>query len=264
MTALRNISADENKQFWLLRRYLRQRKVSRHLSDRIVKYLEFQQITKQNIVAPHQVALLNKLSDQFKIEIAHEMFSGTLSAHPFFQYMISDPILQKSMQRLCFSSFKVLPSAAFERLFYLGDEGQTMFFVKAGGYEYRCIDNRPLDKELEPRHWVAEPVLWTCWRHRGTLMATTPSEALALSATAFSGTLRTHPKPWYLGMRYGVNFVNYLNRCPFNALTDVMFDAQFFVANVKESDTYVLARPPSVEEFDFPTDMDQDELAAIA
>jgi hypothetical protein len=61
----------------------------------------------------------------------------------------------------------------------------------------------------------------------------------------FSDTLRLHPKPWYLGMHYGVDFVNYLNRCPAHALSDIIFDAEVFVTVVKESDTYCLVRKHS-------------------
>jgi hypothetical protein len=135
MTLLRNLSADENKQFWLLRRYLKQKNVSRDLTDRIVNYLEFQQIAKHNLVPPTQVVLLGQLSEQFKMEIAHEMYWKTLQVHPLFQYMNNDDIMKKSVQRLCFEGFKSCPSAAFEVLYNLGDEGRTMFFVRSGSYE---------------------------------------------------------------------------------------------------------------------------------
>merc|ERR1719506_1788119 len=41
MTALRNMNADVNKQFWLLRRYLKQQGVTKLVGKRILKYLEY-------------------------------------------------------------------------------------------------------------------------------------------------------------------------------------------------------------------------------
>merc|ERR1719223_1033147 len=38
MTSLRNLKNEEMKQFWLLRRYLRQRNIKKDLSERIFKY----------------------------------------------------------------------------------------------------------------------------------------------------------------------------------------------------------------------------------
>jgi hypothetical protein len=66
------------------------------------------------------------------------------------------------------------------------------------------------------RKVIAEAVLWTSWRHRGWLKAKSNGEILMVDPKQFSELMHLHPKPWYLGMHYGVDFVNYLNRINLN------------------------------------------------
>merc|ERR1711920_1147036 len=58
VTQLRNMSADESKAMWVLRRYLKQKKISKDLSSRTLSYMEFQQEKKHNVIMPGQVKLL--------------------------------------------------------------------------------------------------------------------------------------------------------------------------------------------------------------
>jgi hypothetical protein len=242
MTALRNMTADENKNFWILRRYLRQRKISNDLNTRIFKYVEFQQAKTHNVVDARGVKLLNSLSLQFQEEIAQQMYSPYLNTHPFFQHLRRDEILMETMNRICYSALQVVATAQKEVLFTPGDEGRMMYFIKSGSYTYTLLDGVPLDDPLNTKQWVAEPVLWTTWRHRGWMRATDPSEVLALEPGQFSKIVHLHPKPTYLAMHYGCDFVNYMNKVDMSALTDCIFDAQVWRTAIEASDTYVLTR----------------------
>jgi len=240
--ALRNMTADENKQFWVLRRYLKQKKIHRSLTTRILSYVEHQQIAKHNQVSASSVRLLGLMSEQLHLELSFELFSPYLSDHPFFQYMTRDDTMLNSMERLCIKALRTFSHATDEVCFTLGDEALFMYFVKEGEYEYVLLNDQVMDVPLSEKLWVSEAVLWTTWRHRGWLKATGPSEVLALSPDKFVEVLHLHPKPWYLAMHYGVDFVNYLNRTDLSALTDVIFEAEVWVSVVKDSDTYVLKR----------------------
>lgn len=242
MTALRNIAADDNKQIWIMRRYLKENSISASLCSRIMAYVEFQQVSRHNRVSPASVKLLSALSQQFTLEIAYEQFSIYLLEHPFFDHMTKDPTLLKSTHRLCCAALETIQIAEDEILFALGEEGRYMYFVKTGSLEYILLDGTPLETLLTPKLWASEAVLWTSWRHRGWLKATKPSVVLSLCPNKFSDVLHLHPKPWYLAMHYGVDFVNYLNKVEVSCLTDVIFDAEVWTTVVNESDTYVLKR----------------------
>merc|ERR1719482_896926 len=81
VTQLRSMSADESKAMWVLRRYLKQKKLSLSLTTRIVSYLEFQQIAKHNVIPPGQVKLLGQMSEQLKLEMAFETTNKFISDH---------------------------------------------------------------------------------------------------------------------------------------------------------------------------------------
>lgn len=175
MTALRNISADENKQVWILRRYLRQKQFSRDLTNRVMVHAEFQQVAEHNKVPASSVKLLGGLSEQFKLEMAYELHIESLHEHPFFMHMTQDVILRKSMERLCQFAFTSISIAQDEEMFSLGDEGNGMFFVKTGMLRY-SVNNAASEpggkvpyNGISPGMWVTEPVLWTSWRHMGWL-----------------------------------------------------------------------------------------------
>merc|ERR1719277_307460 len=63
MTALRNLQGNEMRQFWLLRRYLRQRNIPKGLSDRIIKFLEHRSSVQGKLVQREKVPVLGGLSE---------------------------------------------------------------------------------------------------------------------------------------------------------------------------------------------------------
>jgi len=227
MTALRNMSADENKNFWMLRRYLKQMHIERSLTDRILKYLEFQQIKTHNKVTPGQVKLLASLSPIFQDELAHALMAPFLVDHPFFGYVgQADAITKTALYRICRVALVPSPCAQAEVLFNPGDEGLLMYFVKNGKFEYALSDGKSIDVHLGPKLWFSEACLWTEWRHRGWMVALEPSDAIGLSPAKFSDVFHFHPRPWYMAKHYGTEFVKYMNETPMSTLTDVMFNAQ--------------------------------------
>jgi len=247
MTALRNMSSDENKNFWMLRRYLRQKHISKSLVQRIVKYLEHQQVAKHKVIAPDSVKLLGALSDQFQIELAHELKAPVMLEHPFFKYC--DGKIPSTMRRLCNSALKTLSFAQNEVIFNPGDEGLRMYFVMLGNVEYRMVDDTPIQIPLGPKLWASEASLWTQWRHRGTLWAKIPSEIAGLLPGTFTDIFHMHPRPWYIAKNYAINFCNYLNSLAPKAQSDMIFDPDVWTAMVDSIDSYQLTRSSTLDGF---------------
>lgn len=88
-----------------------------------------------------------------------------------------------------------------------------MFFVTRGGMRY--VQNIAT-RYVTEGEWVAEPVLWCSWTHRGTLKAQCDCEILALPARRFRAH-RHGPRNQSLGM-YAVEYVDRINKSP---LTDL-------------------------------------------
>jgi hypothetical protein len=237
MTALRNMSSDEMQKFWMLRRYFKQKQISRDLSERIIKYLEYECTAKKDVVPNTKVALLKEVSENLRLELANEMNGPILTCHPFFKYISTE--IPAMMFRLC-NIVKATMYAADDVAFLAGDEGAAMYFFKQGRFEYKLVDGHALDTPLGPKTWASEAVLWTVWRHRGSLTALEPSEVTEIRPQPFLEVFRMHPRPWNLGRQYGAQFVEYMNCINRTALTDVIFDNDIFTKLVVEhlSDPY--------------------------
>merc|ERR1712137_1351163 len=87
MTHLRRLREDSVKQFWMLRRYLRQNNISTTLNERIIKFLEHQEQDRCNQVDEKSVQILNDLSYPLRGELIDEMHKPHLELHPFLAYM---------------------------------------------------------------------------------------------------------------------------------------------------------------------------------
>merc|ERR1712232_1173576 len=85
MAELKKISSDESRQFWLLRRYLRDWGVRREVSLRIQRYLEYAYQRQRCRVQEKDVGILHLLSEPLRVEMKAETYSHKLSDHPLFQ-----------------------------------------------------------------------------------------------------------------------------------------------------------------------------------
>jgi len=224
MTALRNLQGNEMRQFWLLRRYLRQRNIPKSLSDRIIKFLEHRSTVQGKLVQRDKVPVLGGLSEALHNELMHEMYSPELARHSFFDALKS--AMPAVMHRLCRVALKLHCYAEKEMAFSAGDEAKKMYFIKTGALEYTQLNN-PIGFDLQNKEWLSEAVLFTTWRHRGNLLAMTESELLSVDPEQFMIVMSVHPKPWHYAVFYARKFIQLLNSS-LSELTDVVRDAAFY------------------------------------
>jgi len=233
--SLRSMKTDEMKQFWLLRRYLRQRSVSKDLSERILKFLEHQYRRHAKLVQADSIKVLNKLSEELQSELMLQMYAFMLLSHPFFTECNHEmPVV---MQRLCRLGITSQSYADDECVFNCGDRAMYMYFIKGGSYTYRARSKAVLTPELQPKEWVGEPVLWTVWRHQGTLSSKTASDLIRLDPKVFVDIFGGHPRPWFFAKQYARQFISFLNDWP-EEMTDVLRDDYFYSKTVHECTCY--------------------------
>jgi len=266
-TTLRNMKTDELKQFWLLRRYARQRDVSNDLITRIFKFLEHQQKSQRNLIQEGSVTILSGLSEALKDEMSHQMNSPHLVNHPLFLNI--DTNMKAVMQRLCGTVLKNHALAEKEVVFHWGDVATRMYFLKYGSFVYTKLDGMQVSPPLGPKDWVGEPVLWTSWRHQGDLMTNDASELISAEPIAFLQVMSVHPRPWYFAKHYAAAFVRMLNSIDRLDLSDVIRDNDFYKRAVRESEDIFAADRRSLRQRSrmFPTatvsdaDCEEDETA---
>lgn len=218
MMKLRNMQGDQMRQFWLLRLYLRQRNIHPSLASRIVKFLEHRSAVQGSLVQRDSIPILCGLSEALHNELMHEMHSPELRCHPFFETLEgSAPAM---MHQLCRSALNLQLYAVQDMVFTAGDESKKMFFIKNGDFDYVSLTSG-LKVSLQQKDWLTEPVLFTTWRHRGSLQAMSGAELVAIDPKQFMIVMSVHPKPWQYAVTYAKAFVKFLNSLP-DDLTDIL------------------------------------------
>jgi len=234
MTAIRNMGNDEMKQMWMLRRYLREKHISLPLCDRIVKYLEFEQMKNRSLIQKDQVTLLKKISPVLKMELSAESGAPVLSCHPLFGYLSIHLGLRTMSFRICDRALTFQSYAEGDAALEVEDEAMAMYFIYSGQFDY-MIDGE-LHSPLQVNNYLSEAALWTAWQHRGTLKACRPAELCCVGPTPFASVLRLHPRTFTLGKNYGTEFVAFMNNEK-AGLTDIVLDCDVFTS-VAAFDSY--------------------------
>jgi len=222
MTNLRNMKGDQTKQLWLLRKYLRQHRVGRELSDRIAKFLEHRRSAQDGVIKTSQLHVLNDLSEALRNELLYSTNSSLLVPHPFFRAV--DEEMQIIMHKIC-SILKSRTVAEKETIFTGGDTAIKAFFTRDGKLSYKPIHGESF--KAREHECISEAALWVHWRHQGELIALCGSELFMLVPTVFLTIMQTHPTPWFYGVSYAQSFVDFIRTMDPYHYSDFIRDETF-------------------------------------
>lgn len=241
MGALKNLSSDESRQFWLLRRYLRDWSVSRHVGLRIQRYLEYVYNQQRQRVQGKDVQLLVLLSKPLRDELTHETLAVHLKHHQLFYHC-------DTRMRVFSSALSEVSLARSDTLFSCGEQAAAMYFVGVGVFQYQLGEydeqngskgssssHEPQDaaqheSEHDPEdvvegQWISEAALWCPWLHMGDLQADTECKVVTINASTFGDHIKQN-KPMFVSLcRYAESFVRMMNRIDPTALTDLLHRA---------------------------------------
>lgn len=209
MTALKDLKGDSVKQFWLLRRFLRQEKIASELKDRIIKFLEHQDDRTRCKINSSGIKILSLLSKPLRDEMTHGMYIAHLRAHPFFYYIAE--IMPYVAFKICTEAINVSMYAVDDVVFYTGIAATHMYFIKSGDFNYRIEDRRSFMKGVPVELWVSEPVLWVKWNHRGKLDSKSPGDMLTCTPAGLSNAINIHPRPQVFAGNYASIFTSLMN-----------------------------------------------------
>ncbi|CAK0884090.1 unnamed protein product [Prorocentrum cordatum] len=222
LAQLRSMRAEESNLFWDLRRYLAKNRVTRRLSRRIQKYLEYAWRLQQERKPAKSIRLMSLLSEQLFSELQCELAVAHLRIHPFLAKLCQ--LSQITVQRLANSAISHKLVASGDYLFYPGEEATHLWIVVEGSSEYTRRDSSGIlcrEKVNNNEDWIAEPVLWTKWVHRGLLTALEDGDVLAIDGKKFCTLVRLNPKAHSFASKYAHNFINWLNGLDMDELTDI-------------------------------------------
>jgi len=168
------------RQLATLKRYLKQNNVSKVITKRVCRNAKH---AISGDLTPESVELLSVISEPLKVELAFDMYSQVLMWHPFFLDLLQEnsPI----MRPICHRCMAMLLLSATDVIFQMGEEPAEpkMYIVVSGSLEY--TDSYGEVAQVAEKRYVAEAVLWTNWKHRGTLTAVSDCKLAMLDAAGF-------------------------------------------------------------------------------
>eukprot|EP00928_Gymnodinium_smaydae_P031640 TRINITY_DN23161_c0_g1_i1.p1 TRINITY_DN23161_c0_g1~~TRINITY_DN23161_c0_g1_i1.p1 ORF type:complete len:741 (+),score=99.28 TRINITY_DN23161_c0_g1_i1:333-2225(+) len=218
MTQLRGLKEYHNRQFWLLRRYLRQNNVPRKLSIRIHRFVEYAMRHTSNQVPKSDVKAILLLSDQLRNELECLTSMRHLTSHPLFKKISESHLV---VMRRLFSTTGQVCIASGDALFYIGDEPTHMHSIAYGEVQY--YPGHPLGEQRQAvgGDWASEHIMWMKWTYVGTLQAQTEVDLITVNAEQFSGVIVAHLAVYPRVQKYAINFLDYVLEMPEEELSDV-------------------------------------------
>ncbi|CAK0849469.1 unnamed protein product [Prorocentrum cordatum] len=206
MTQLRIIAGKRSTQFAALNHYLSDAGISRELSARVVLNARHALREQKRLTPESSVELLQLISDPLRCEIHFEVFSPTLTVHPFFHLL--NGVNPAGVRHVCHAAVSAVSLSRGDVLFseFEVPTSPRMFFVLRGRLSYASGTEA---QRVVDQAWLSEPVLWTAWAHRGTLRAQAEANLLALDAHRFINIMSTFPT--LHSLNYATKFVENLN-----------------------------------------------------
>lgn len=201
------------RQLATLKRYLKQNNVSKVITKRVCRNAKH---AISGDLTPESVELLTVISEPLKVELAFDMYSQVLMWHPFFLGLLQEnsPI----MRPICHRAMHMLLLSATDNIFQMGEEPAEpkMYIVVSGSLEY--TDSYGEVAQVAEKRHVAEAVLWTNWKHRGTLTAVSDAKLAMLDAQGFHSIAQRFMRRSEAALRivqYANQFVEDLNKSEF-------------------------------------------------
>jgi len=220
---LRSMSEDSAKEFWNLRRYLRQNSVPIDLSIRIQRYLEHAWQRKQATLQTSDIKVFALLSDQLLSELKCVLALPHLFIHPLFERLESVSFVTN--QRLAKTAIEQTLLAVDDHLFIPGETALYMYVVVKGRLQYFRYDSHGKEHREwvdKAEDWIAEPVLWTTgWVHLGLLIAYKECDLLTVDATKCLDCVKRNPQASEFISHYARNFLLWLNTEHRDNLSDI-------------------------------------------
>lgn len=208
------IDGSGQRQMAALKTYLRQNSIPKNLTKRLCRSAKH---AISGDLTPDSVQLLAVISEPLKMQMHFEMYSRLLLYQPFFKDLLTEG--NQLVRRICHQAMGILLLAHGDVVFEVEEEPSEpkLYLVASGALDY--TDSYGEVEKVYDKCWIAEPVLWTRWKHRGTLVAISDVKMAMLDATSFQEICRqaiSKKNPACLPIiAYALEFVKELNERSF-------------------------------------------------
>jgi hypothetical protein len=201
------MASDDSKQFWLIRRYLRQYEVETPLTLRILRYLESAKGRKKEFISEERLPMLDDLSYQLKAELKCVVHFGGLLHHPLFKWAhhTSEPVMIGLVENVLSQKHLAQDDVAFMVSAVPGH----MSVIVEGVMNYAKQGDKEL--HLHRDDWVCEHSLWVPWSCKGNLVAEMDCQLILIDHKEFAEVIREEDALYPIITCYAEVYVKWLN-----------------------------------------------------
>jgi len=212
MNAVWSLTRYNTSQNFLLKKFLKENSVSRNLSTRILRYVDYVLELRHKKTHHSKVHYLQLLSGPLHWELQREIHSKILNIHPVFaSYSAS---ASPALLQICATALSNIIYAKKDRVFHQSKEAKEMFFLVSGAFVYHVkatINHReiPITVKLDENTYFCEAALWLLWRTRGEMRALAESDALVVNSKKFREASMAYPAAATLGRAAAHSFYDH-------------------------------------------------------
>mmetsp|Transcript_47405 Transcript_47405/g.88277 ORF Transcript_47405/g.88277 Transcript_47405/m.88277 type:complete len:966 (+) Transcript_47405:63-2960(+) len=209
MTYLRNIDAKKLDQDAALRRYLGEHTISNALVNRVLHFLQEQQVKRGRVVRTKEVdvELFKQLPDSLKNELRVEAFQPSINTHPFFHhYGVVEP---QALRQICRTAMAEVSLTMHQELFGDGGTVLDMLFLNEGELRYQFpVDDQSFEVHIRKGEWACEAALWAANAElHSPLVAECTCELALFNSADFIVCAKRFPQTLGVVVRYAELFM---------------------------------------------------------
>ncbi|CAE7904314.1 KCNH4, partial [Symbiodinium sp. KB8] len=212
VSALHSRRTEEMRQFGLLKRFLRQNRIPKSLSDRILRFLRsaYHEKAMNDQDFP---SILELLSKPLYAELDFARYKAIILKIPFLEQLHSScaglSYVDRVLQQVARKAVLPVDAAEADVVFCSGGDADACFVTIDGSLKYTQDDLA--QQEISDGVLLAEMCLWTHWNYVGDLISLTFSKLAKLDAEAVCGCISSAVELQNEASRYARRYLGALN-----------------------------------------------------
>ncbi|CAE7211785.1 unnamed protein product, partial [Symbiodinium sp. KB8] len=189
ISSLNKAKVEETDQFWLLRKYLRDKDIAGSLAERITDFLRYAYHTHATQTADRPY-ILQLLSKPLQGELSFRIYRDSIMKISFLAEVSQTVAVHNdsAFHKLASEAVSIIDTGPGDVVFSTYGEAEASYLPLQGALTYLHAQGK---RETEGQQWIAEMALWTKWLHVGDLLSVNFSRLVCLDTQEFCNSIFT-------------------------------------------------------------------------
>ncbi|CAE7662893.1 unnamed protein product, partial [Symbiodinium sp. CCMP2456] len=189
ISSLNKAKVEETDQFWLLRKYLRDKHIAGSLAERITDFLRYAYHTHATQTADRPY-ILQLLSKPLQGELSFRIYRDSILKISFLAEVAQTVAVHNdsAFHKLASEAVSIIDTGTGDVVFSTYGEAEASYLPLQGTLRYLHGQG---EQDTEGHTWIAEMALWTKWLHAGDLLSVNFSRLVCLDSQEFCNSMFT-------------------------------------------------------------------------